>query len=109
MPALTDDQVLIRAAHRTHCTQDRGRHGKIEARAFLAYIGGREINRDRFARVAEAGVQQGGLDALTALANCGVRHADGYKIPVCAGRIHIHFNIDDVGINALNSRAERTE
>jgi len=49
--------VFIAMAHGSHRAQDAQSHRQIETRAFLAHIGGRQIDGDGFVRVTEAGIQ----------------------------------------------------
>ena len=51
--------VVVECCHRAHRAQDAERHRQVEARAFLAHVGRREVDGDAFVGIAEAGVDQG--------------------------------------------------
>ena len=91
-----------RAFDGAHGAQDAHGHGQVEARAFLAYIGGGEIDGDALVGIAEARIDEGALDALAAFADGHVGHADHHGIPRVAGCEHVDFDIDQVSINAIN-------
>ena len=54
--------------------------GQIEAGAFLLDVGGREVDGDAGGRNVEAGVLDGGADAVARLAHGGVGQADGGEL-----------------------------
>jgi hypothetical protein len=57
-----------------------------------------------------AGVLDGGADAVAALAHCGVGQADGVKVVLIGDHAAVvDFNIDEVGVDAVNGRAEGFE
>ena len=91
-------------------TQNPDCHGQIEAGAFFLQIGGRQVNGDLRRRNIEAGIFDGGADAVAALAHGGVGQTDRMKAVFCrldAGKIH--FNIDDVGVDTIYSGAKGFE
>jgi hypothetical protein len=99
----------FRPAHDTHRTQDAHGHGKIETGSLLAYVRGSEIDSDSFIGIAEAGVEQGGFDPLAALPNRRIRHSHGDEVARRARRVHVDFDIDQVGIDAVNGGAACAE
>ena len=54
-------------------------------------------------------VQQSRLNAFAALLYSGVRHAHRYEIALRAAGVHIHFHIDQVRVDPLNSGAKGAE
>ena len=97
-----DEDVLVEGLHGAHGAQDAHGDRQIEAGAFLTYVGRGEVDGDAFVGVAEAGVDEGTLDALAAFANGDVGHADHYGIPRVAGCEHVDFDIDQVSIDAID-------
>ena len=97
------------SSHGSHRAQNAERHGQIESRAFLADIGGREVDGDGFVGIAEARIEQGGLDALAALAHGGVGHADRDEIARVAAGVHIHLDVDQVRFDSKDSRTAGPE
>ncbi len=71
-----NQQVLVELFDHAHRAQDAERHRQIEARAFLAHVGRRQVDGDSLVGIAESGVDERALDALAALADGGVGHAD---------------------------------
>src|SRR5580658_3339887 len=95
-------------SHYAHGAQNPDRHRQIESRAFLAHVSRRQVDSHTLAGISEAGIHQSALDALAALAHGCIRHPHGDEIPVPSW-IHIHFDIDDVGVNTIDRRGARTE
>jgi hypothetical protein len=89
---------------RTHRSQDANRHGKVEARALFAHVGGSEIDGDSLVGISETGIDQSGLDALATLAHRDIGHPDHSEIARRAG-IHVDFDIDHMSIDAVNGGA----
>src|ERR1700683_4919068 len=52
---LAHQHMFVGFAHRSHGAENAQGHRKIEARAFLAHIGGSEVDSDGFVGIAEAG------------------------------------------------------
>jgi hypothetical protein len=52
----------------------------------------------------EPGVYQGGFDSLPALLDSRVRHAHRDEV-AHPGGVHVHFDIDEVGVNTENRGA----
>jgi hypothetical protein len=101
--------MLFDASHRAHRAQYAHRHWQIEARAFLAYVGRREVNGNGVVGIAEAGVHERALDALPAFTHSGVGHADGDEIARRAGLVHVDFDIDQMSIDAVYGGAASLE
>ena len=103
--------MLVRyvAADGSHRTQDAERHGQIETRAFLADVGGRQVNGHGFVGVTEARIQQRGLDALPALAHGRIGHADSDEIARVAAGVHIHLDVNQVRFDSKDSRTAGPE
>ena len=97
--------MRVGGMYHSHRAENPHRHRQIETGAFLTNIGGRKVDRHRLRRIAEAGVQQRGLDAFARFADCGIRHADGDEVARGAGGIHVDFNIDEVRVNTVNGGA----
>ena len=86
--------------------QNTDGHGKIEPRALLFEIGGRQVNSDLRGRDIEAGGLNGSANAIPALAYCGVRQTYGVKAVfrhLDSGKIY--FYIYDVRVDSINGRA----
>ena len=82
----------------------------IDARALLPHIGRRQVDRNSLTvRKAETGVEQSGFDALAALSNGGIRHADRDEIARGTGWIKIHLHVDQMRVNAVNGCAVHFE
>ena len=64
--------------------EDADGDGEIEARALLLDVGGREVDGDAGGRKVEAGVLDGGADAVAGLADGGVGQADGGELLSCS-------------------------
>ena len=89
--------------------EDAESHGQIETGAFLTHVGGGKIDGDGLVGVSEAGVKKGGFDPLAAFSDGGIGHADQSEIFGHAGFVQVHFDIDGVGVNAVNRRAASFE
>ena len=121
-----------RAAHRTHAAIEREfaekhvrienfaeeaslaagesqRHGQIECGAFLADVGGREIDRDRVPRrKIESAIAQSGANAFAAFFHGNVRQADDCEMPFVCGH-HVNLGLDEIRVNAEHGCAECLE
>ena len=87
-------------------SEDADGDGEIEAGAFFLEVGGGEVDGDAGGREIEAGVLDGGADAVARLADGGVGEADGgegFLIELDAGEVD--FYVDDVGVDAVDSGA----
>src|ERR1700733_1633111 len=90
--------------------EDADGHGEIEAGAFLLDVGWCEVDGDVRGRDVEAGVFDSGADAVAALAHGGVGKADGVEvILVGLDAREVHLDIDHVGVDAVDGRAEGFE
>ncbi len=84
-------------------------HGQIESGAFLADVGGREVNCDALAMgKLKAAVAQRGFDALAAFFHGVIRQPDNVKIGH-ARRAYIDLHFDEVSVDAVDGSAERLE
>ncbi len=84
--------------------------GQIEARAFLFDVGGRQVDGDVRGRNQVAGVLDGRADAVAALAHRGVGQAHGVEVILVADHATIvHLDINEVGVDSVNSRAVSLE
>ena len=84
-------------------------HREIERRAFFANIGGREI--DGYALTMgklEAAVAESGLNAFTAFLDGVVRQTHDVEV-LHAGGTDIDFDVDEVGVDAVDGSALRFE
>ena len=90
--------MFLRRPHHSHRPQNPQSHRQIEARAFLSYVGGREIDGDALVRIPEAGVHERALNPLPAFAHRRIRHPDGDEVAILA-RVHVHLDIDYVRID----------
>jgi len=104
-----NQDMLVEALHRTHRAEDAEGDRQIETAPFLANISRSQIDGDSLVRVAESRVDEGALDTLAALADCGVGHADHDGVTGRARRKHIDFDIDQMGIDAINGGATGLE
>jgi len=103
------------AAHIVHAqravsAEDADGNGQVETRALLFHVGRRQVDGDEGGRNQIAGVLDGRAHAVAALAHRGVRQADGVEdilLHHCPAIVHL--DIDEVGIDAVDSRAESFE
>ena len=93
--------MLVQTADGAHRAENAERHRQVEPRAFLADVGGSQIDGDALVGVAEAGVDQSALDALAAFAHGHVGHADDHGVARVALGKHVHLNVDEVRVNAV--------
>lgn len=86
--------------------EDTQRNRQVEARAFFADIGRRQINRGLVKRKEEGAVIDGGADAFARLTHSEVRQSDnGYGcgcVRLIAHRGQIDFNIYEVSVDAID-------
>ena len=100
----------IVGAQRAICAQDADGDGKIESRAFFFQVGGRKVDGDEGGRNEVAGVLDGGADAVAAFADGGVGQAHGVKVVFVRDHAAVvHLNIDEVGVDPVDSGAEGLE
>ena len=76
----THGEVAVETGKRTHGAENGESHREVETGAFLAHVGGGQIDRDGLIGVAEAGVGEGRFDAFAAFTDGGIRHADEHEI-----------------------------
>ena len=88
-----------------HRAQNPHGHRQIEAGALLAHVGRREIDGHGLIRIAEAGIDERGFDALTAFAHRRIRHPDHNEVARRAGRVHVDFDVDQVRVDAIDGGA----
>lgn len=104
----TEKHILVEnfTEERPLATEQPERDRKIERRAFLAHVGGRQIYRDgKVSRKIEAAIFQRGLGAFAALLHGDVRETDHIEIARLAGA-DVDLDFDQVGVNAINGGAE---
>ena len=83
--------------------QDAERHGQVEAGAFLADVGGRQVDGDVGGRNVVAAVLQRRADAVAAFAHRGVGQADGVKVVfVLLDAGDVDLDLNDVGVDAVD-------
>ena len=70
--------------------EDADRDRQVEGGAFLADIGGRQVDGDAVDRELEARVADGGADPVAALAHGRVGEADGVEGGQPRGDVHLH-------------------
>lgn len=88
-----------------HRAENTHGHGEIETCALFADVGWCQVDCDGSGWVAEAGVEESALDSFAALADRCVGHANGDEIAGGATLSHIYLNVDQVGIDSVNSSA----
>src|SRR5271157_4212790 len=107
------DQEKAAQVGRGQCAisaQDADGDGQIEAGAFLFQVGGGQVDGDVGGRYQVTGVLNGGADAVAALAHRGVGQADGVEVVLVGDNAAVvHLDIDEVGVNSVNSRAVSLE
>ena len=82
------------------------RHGQIERRAFLANVRRSEIDGDHVGGgKIESAIAQSGADAFAAFFHGDVRQADDGEVAFEGGR-NVHFDFDQIGVDAENGGAE---
>ena len=97
-------------AQRAIGAEDADGDGQVEAGAFFLEIGGREVDGDEGGRDVEAGVLDGGADAVAAFAHGGVGQADGVEVIFIGDHAAIvDFDVDEVGVDAVDGGAESFE
>ena len=73
-------------------------------------VGRRQVDGDKRGRNHVAGVLDGGAHPVAALAHRGVGQAHGMEGILFRNRAAvIHLNVNDVGVDAVDSRAEHLE
>jgi len=91
-------------------SEDADGDGEIEAGALFFEVGGSEVDGDAGGGKVEAGVLDGGADAVARLADCSVGEADGGEglfLGFNAGEVDLY--VDDVGVDAVNGGAASFE
>ncbi len=83
--------------------EDAEGHRQVEGGALLAKVGWREADRDAVDRELEAGVAYRGADPVPALADRGVRQADGGERGQARG--HVHLDGHRPGLDPDEARA----
>jgi hypothetical protein len=81
--------------------------GKVEAGAFLPFVGRRQIKGDLGGWNVIAAVFQRRADAVAAFADGSILQSDSVKVVFRhfdARNVHFHF--DDVGVNTVNGGAQ---
>jgi len=106
---LADQNMPVEGLYSPHGAEDAERHGQIESAPFLANIGWRQIDRNLLPGIDKPGVDEGALDTLAALAYGRIGHAHHNRIARIAAREHIHFDVDQMGVNAVNGGAAGLE
>ena len=102
----TDQDMAVKDGYGA---QDSQRHREVEAGALFADIGGGQIDGETLIGIAEAGIHQGGLDALAALAHCHIGHPNRNGVARRARPVHVDFDIDQMSIDAINGGATSLE
>jgi hypothetical protein len=75
-------------------------HGELEGGAFLAHVGGREVDGDGLmAGIIETTIFESGFDALAAFLDGDVRKADDIEISGLAGA---NVDFDEIGFDAVD-------
>ena len=72
--------VKVAQLERAVSAEDADGHGQVEAGAFFLDVGGSEVDGDVGGREVEAGVADGGADAVAGFAHGGVGKADGVEV-----------------------------
>ena len=79
--------------------------GRSNPAPSLRTLAGARLMVTALVRISEAGIDQRRLDPLAALAHRRIGHADRDEVARCRARIHIHFDIDQMRVDAENGRA----
>jgi hypothetical protein len=101
---LSRKQEILACRYTAHGSEDSHGHRQIESRTFFADVGGSQIDRYGFVGISEPGVDQRALDSLPAFANGSVGHTHGHEVPRGPAGVHIHFDVDQVGIDTEYGR-----
>ena len=102
--------VEVAQLERAVSAEDADGHRQVEAGAFFLDVGGGEVDGDVGGREFEAGVADGGADAVAAFADGGVGKADGVEM-ILRG-LHsgeVDLDVDDAGVDAIDGGAEGGE
>lgn len=84
-----------------HTSDESQGHREIEGRAFFANVGGSKINGYSLAmRKLETAIAERGFDSFAAFLDGIVRQAHDVEI-LHAGRTHVDFHLDEVGVDAV--------
>jgi hypothetical protein len=102
-----DHQMAVESGDLPHGAQDAEGHGQVKTGAFLADIGGRQVDGELAVRVAVTGIIKSALDPLAAFAHGGIGHADHHTILRAARLEQVDLDIDQVSINAIDGSAAR--
>ena len=90
------------------CAEDAKRDGEIETGALLSHISGRQVDRDSLKWKEEPAVGNGGANALARLTHRGIRQSHNCygqgRLGLAPHGRQINFNIDEVGVDAVNRR-----
>ena len=108
-PTRTKSEMSL-MAERAVGSEDADGDGEVEAGAFFLEVGGREVDGDAGGGKVEAGVLDGGADAVARLADGGVGEADGgegFFLGFDAGEVDFH--VDDVCVDAVDGGAASLE
>jgi hypothetical protein len=85
--------------------EEAQRHGQVEGGAFLADVGGGQIDCNYLKRgIIETAIAQGRLDAFAAFADGVIGQTDHVK-DACLARAHVHLDLDQVGVNPKDGGA----
>ena len=90
-------------------TQDADGDGQVETGALFFEVGGSEVDGDACGREVEAGVLDGGADAVAGFADGGVGQAYGGEAAVIGGLDagEVDLDVDEVGVDTVDGGAAR--
>src|SRR6185503_2192968 len=87
--------------------QNSQRNGQVEACAFFADVGRRQVNRRLVKRKKEGAVINGGTNSFARLANGRIRETnDGYRrwiVRLASRGREVDLDIDQISVNPVNS------
>ena len=111
-PQFADQQkaAQVVGTQRAIGAQDADGDGQVEARAFFFHVGRGQVDSDMGGRNQVTGVFDGSAHAIAALAHRGIRKAHGVEVILVADHAAIvHLDIDEAGVDAVDSRAKSFE
>jgi len=90
----TDDDEVIKLIgfELVVCRENAKRNRQVEARSFLAHVGGREIDREATNRESKPGIRQRRDDAVLGFLHRGVGQADDQDLKIARASVGLNFN-----------------
>ena len=98
-----DQEIGFGIADGAHGAKDGCGHWQIEACTLFADVGRGQVDSYGTGGIAKARVDESGFDAFPALLDGRVGHANGDEVALGAAAPHIHFHVNEMSVNAIDS------